>query len=139
EGGVPGAPGSRGGPGQKRARGAGLCGAPAAAEAMISPGALLLEAPAPRAATPDGRRKDPADFTRRPVCVAGGATVGAGAVLAPGVAVGAHALVALGAVVVRDVPAYALVAGNPAQQCGWVCRCGHTLDEERRCPACARI
>jgi acetyltransferase-like isoleucine patch superfamily enzyme/acyl carrier protein len=122
----------------KIGNGVNVFGATVADEAMICPGALLLEDPAPRATTPDGRRKSPADFTRRPVAVGRGATVGAAAVLAPGVTVGAYALVAVGAVVVRDVFAHALVAGNPARQCGWVCRCGHTLDEQHRCPACAR-
>nr|WP_237535941.1 hypothetical protein [Streptomyces sp. SID3343] len=107
-------------------------------EAMICPGALLLEDPAPRATTPDGHRKTASDFTRAPVTVGQGATIGAGAVLAPGVRVGDHALVAVGAVVVRDVPAHALVAGNPARRCGWVCRCGRTLDASLRCPACPR-
>ncbi|MYW04470.1 hypothetical protein GT354_40605 [Streptomyces sp. SID3343] len=105
---------------------------------MICPGALLLEDPAPRATTPDGHRKTASDFTRAPVTVGQGATIGAGAVLAPGVRVGDHALVAVGAVVVRDVPAHALVAGNPARRCGWVCRCGRTLDASLRCPACPR-
>jgi acetyltransferase-like isoleucine patch superfamily enzyme/acyl carrier protein len=122
----------------KIGNGANVFGATIADGAMICPGALLLEDPAPRATTPDGRRKGADDFTRRPVAVGRGATVGAAAVLAPGVTVGAYALVGVGAVVVRDVPAHALVAGNPARQCGWVCVCGHTLDEQHHCPTCAR-
>ncbi|MGH8967928.1 MAG: hypothetical protein ACRDXB_21760, partial [Actinomycetes bacterium] len=62
-------------------------------------------------------------------CVGTDCTLGAGAIVAPGVTVGAHAMVALGAIVAHDVPAHALVAGNPARQCGWVCRCGHTLHD----------
>ncbi|MER5358557.1 phosphopantetheine-binding protein [Streptomyces sp. NPDC002785] len=117
---------------------AGVFGASVADEAMICPGVLLLEDPAPRATTPDGQRKGPDDWTRRPVTINTGATIGAGAVIAPGVTVGAHALVALGAVVLRDVPAYGLVIGNPARQVGWVCRCGHTLDPSLRCTTCWR-
>ncbi|MGH3799488.1 MAG: phosphopantetheine-binding protein [Pseudonocardiaceae bacterium] len=110
-------------------------GAQIADAVMICPGALLLEDPAPRATT-DGRRKQSGEFTRRPVTVGYGATIGAGAVIAPGTVIGPHALVALGAVVVRDVAAHALVAGNPARHCGWVCTCGHTLNDHLRCPAC---
>jgi acetyltransferase-like isoleucine patch superfamily enzyme/acyl carrier protein len=122
----------------KIGNGASIFGATIADDAMICPGALLLEDPAPRASTPEGRPKGPADFQRRPVVVERGATIGAGATLAPGVTIGAYALVAIGAVVVRPVPAHALVAGNPARQCGWVCVCGHTLDDQHHCPVCGR-
>ena len=106
-------------------------------EAMICPGALLLEDPAPRSLTPGGQRKGAGDFTCRPVVVGRGATVGAGAVLAPGVTVGPHALIGVGAVVLRDVPAHAVVLGNPARVIGWACRCGHRLDETLHCTACS--
>ncbi|MGW1189237.1 phosphopantetheine-binding protein [Streptomyces sp. NPDC002559] len=107
-------------------------------EAMICPGALVLEDPAPRATTPDGRRKGPQDWTRLPATIHTGATIGAAAVIAPGVTVGPHALVALGAVVLRDVPAHGLVIGNPARQVGWVCRCGHALNAQLHCTGCPR-
>ncbi|MET9661652.1 phosphopantetheine-binding protein [Streptomyces sp. NPDC006510] len=117
---------------------ANVFGADVGDEAMICPGVLVLEDPAPRATTPDGRRKGPQDWTRHPVTISTGATIGAAAVIAPGVTVGPHALVALGAVVMRDVPAHGLVIGNPARQVGWVCRCGHTLDAALRCTDCPR-
>lgn len=107
-------------------------------DAMISPHAALLEDPAPRATTPDGRRKQHTDVDQRPVTVERRATIGAGAMVAPGVTVGHDALVAIGAVVVRDVLPYALVAGNPARQCGWVCTCGQSLTETLHCPRCRR-
>jgi UDP-2-acetamido-3-amino-2,3-dideoxy-glucuronate N-acetyltransferase len=115
-----------------------LFGASVGDEAMICPGALLLEDPAPRATTPGGARKDPDDWASRPVTIGAGATVGAGAVIAPGVTVGARALVGLGSVVLRDVPAHGLVIGNPARQVGWACRCAATLDASLACPACRR-
>ncbi len=64
-----------------------------------------------------------------------GATLGAGTVVVCGVAIGPHAFCAAGSVVTRDVPAHALVAGNPARQKGWVCRCGERLDG-LTCPGC---
>jgi acetyltransferase-like isoleucine patch superfamily enzyme len=65
-----------------------------------------------------------------------GASLGAGVVVVCGTEIGAHAFAAAGAVVTRDVPAHAFVAGNPARQKGWVCACGERLDAELSCPAC---
>ena len=70
-----------------------------------------------------------------------GASIGAGAVVVAGNTIGAHALVAAGAVVTRDVPAWAVVAGNPARQRGWVCLCGHLLNldaDDAGCANCGR-
>ena len=61
--------------------------------------------------------------------VGDGAAIGARAVVRAGLTVGAWALVGAGAVVVRDVPDYALVVGNPAVQKGWVGRAGVQLVE----------
>jgi acetyltransferase-like isoleucine patch superfamily enzyme len=115
-----------------------IFGATVGDEAMICPGALLLEDPAPRATNPDGTRKTASDWTPRPVSVGAGATIGAGAIIAPGVTIGRRAVVAIGAVVTRDVADHALVAGNPARPVGWACTCGTTLDAGLRCPACRR-
>jgi acetyltransferase-like isoleucine patch superfamily enzyme len=72
--------------------------------------------------------------------VAQGASLGARCVILAGVRIGAYAMVAAGAVVTRDVPAQALVAGVPAKCLGWVCRCGGRLVEIEaaawRCPQC---
>lgn len=105
---------------------------------MISPQAVLTEDRAPRATRPDGQRQGPGDWTSTPVIVRRGATIGAGARIAPGVEIGRYALVGIGAVVLRDVPAHALVLGNPARACGWVCRCAGSLDSQLRCPRCAQ-
>lgn len=70
-----------------------------------------------------------------------GASVGANATIVCGHRIGDYAFVAAGAVVTKDVPAYALVAGVPARHIGWVCWCGTRLVEEARlpsCPACRR-
>lgn len=58
-----------------------------------------------------------------------GATVGANATIVCGVELGRYSFVGAGAVVTRDFPDYALVAGNPARQIGWMSRHGHRLVE----------
>jgi UDP-2-acetamido-3-amino-2,3-dideoxy-glucuronate N-acetyltransferase len=58
-----------------------------------------------------------------------GASIGANATIVCGHELGAYAFVAAGAVVTRDVPAYALVAGVPARRVGWMCQCGERLAE----------
>lgn len=56
-----------------------------------------------------------------------GATIGANATVICGVEVGAYSLIGAGAVVTKNVPAYALMMGNPARQKGWVSEAGITL------------
>ena len=60
-----------------------------------------------------------------------GATVGANATIVCGVTLGRYAFIAAGAVVTKDVPDYALMAGVPAKQLGWMSRHGHPLKLER--------
>lgn len=77
----------------------------------------------------------------KPTLVKRGASLGANSTIVCGTTVGRFAFVAAGAVVNRDVPDYALVAGVPARQIGWVCYCGVRLrggSSELTCPACAR-
>ncbi|MDN5768124.1 MAG: N-acetyltransferase [Humibacillus sp.] len=95
---------------------------------FIGPAACLTNDSYPRAVSPEGERLEDDDWERRGVRVDDGAAVGARAVVLGGVRIGAWAMVAAGAVVVRDVPAYALVAGVPARQIGWVDRRGRRTD-----------
>lgn len=67
-----------------------------------------------------------------------GATIGANATVVCGHELGAWCTIAAGAVVTKDVPAHALMAGVPAKQIGWVCECGQVLDENLHCPDCGR-
>ena len=64
----------------------------------------------------------------RPTLVRRGATLGANCTIVCGITIGEYAFVGAGAVVTRDVPAHALVAGNPARQIGWMSRYGERLD-----------
>lgn len=63
----------------------------------------------------------------RKTLVKRGATIGANATVVCGTTIGRFALVAAGAVVKADVADYAIVAGVPAKQVGWCCKCGTTL------------
>lgn len=68
--------------------------------------------------------------------VRAGASLGAGAVLLPGVTVGLWAMVGAGSLVTRDVPDFALVYGSPARVHGYVCRCGQSLRMNGRAATC---
>ncbi len=76
-------------------------------DVFIGMGVIFCDTKLPRAwKSADGHRKPPT------VCK--GATIGAGAVILPGVKIGEYAVVAAGSVVTKNVPAYCLVKGNPA-------------------------
>ena len=77
----------------------------------------------------------------RKTLVRKGATIGANATIICGVTLGRYCFVGAGAVVTKDVPAHALVAGVPAVLAGWLCECGVKLDEglmELTCSACGK-
>lgn len=63
----------------------------------------------------------------RQTLVRRGATLGANCTIICGISIGEHAFIGAGAVVNRDVPAYALMLGVPARRSGWMCRCGVQL------------
>jgi len=67
-----------------------------------------------------------------------GATLGANSTIVCGHTVGRCALIAAGAVVTKDVKDYALMAGVPAKQIGWVCECGERLPERLVCGKCGK-
>jgi len=107
---------------------------------FIGPGAIFTNDRKPRAINPDGTLKGNDDWEVGETRVCYGASIGAGAVILPGVMIGTFALVGAGAVVTRDVPAYGLVVGNPARLIGYVCKCATRLVEDGdgryHCPAC---
>ena len=66
-----------------------------------------------------------------------GASLGANCTIVCGNSVGKHAFVGAGAVVTKDVPDYALVAGVPATIRGWVCECGEKLELDGGSATCS--
>ena len=69
-----------------------------------------------------------------PTLVRRGATIGANATIVCGNTLGAYCMIAAGAVVTRDVPDFALMAGVPARRIGWVSRSGERLGPDLICP-----
>jgi UDP-2-acetamido-3-amino-2,3-dideoxy-glucuronate N-acetyltransferase len=68
-----------------------------------------------------------------------GASIGANATVVCGYTIGEYAFIGAGAVVTRDVPAHALMAGVPARRIGWACQCGERLPPGTgavECPKC---
>lgn len=56
-----------------------------------------------------------------------GVTIGANATIVCGHTLGDYSFLGAGTVITRDVPAYALMVGNPGKRIGWMCRCGERL------------
>jgi UDP-2-acetamido-3-amino-2,3-dideoxy-glucuronate N-acetyltransferase len=75
----------------------------------------------------------------RPIIVRRGATVGANATIVCGHTLGEYCFIAAGAVVVVDVPAYALMAGVPARRIGWMSAHGERLGPDLKCPITGQI
>jgi UDP-2-acetamido-3-amino-2,3-dideoxy-glucuronate N-acetyltransferase len=99
-------------------------------EVFCGPSMVFTNVYNPRAAVV---RKD----EYRPTLVRRGATLGANCTIVCGVTIGRYAFIAAGAVVNRDVPDFALMAGVPARQTGWISRFGERLqlqDGRARCP-----
>lgn len=105
---------------------------------FIGPAAVLTNDRYPRSVGVNGQLKRSADWDACGVVVHEGASIGARAVVVAGVEIGRWALVAAGAVVTKDVPEFALVAGMPARRIGWVGRAGVSLapagGSQWRCP-----
>lgn len=120
------------------------------AGAFIGPGAVFTNDARPRSArNPEvpalaARYGETANWLQE-TRIGRGAAIGANAVILPGLSLGPYAMVGAGAVVTRNVGAYALVAGNPARPSGFVGPTGARLSEDAagvwQCPetgACFR-
>ncbi|MBT2522730.1 acyltransferase [Arthrobacter sp. ISL-28] len=105
---------------------------------FIGPAVVLTNDTYPRSVSPDGSLKSAHDWTPVGVTIEDGASIGARAVCVAPLTVGRWATVAAGAVVTKDVPAFALMAGVPARRLGWVGKAGEPLRQEGDfwvCPA----
>ena len=86
----------------------------------------------PRSKYPKGKQK------YKKTLIKHDATLGANSTILCGHVIGEFAMIAAGAVVTKNVQSYALMAGVPAKQIGWVCECGQILEEDFKCHICGR-
>jgi UDP-2-acetamido-3-amino-2,3-dideoxy-glucuronate N-acetyltransferase len=104
---------------------------------FLGPNCVLTNDPNPRAYI-----KKSADSLVETL-IRSNATIGANATIVCGVTIGRYAFIGAGAVVIRSVPDFALVVGNPARQIGWMCVCAQRIPLRIRkdvlvCPHCQR-
>jgi UDP-2-acetamido-3-amino-2,3-dideoxy-glucuronate N-acetyltransferase len=106
---------------------------------FIGPAVVFTNDQFPRAVNPDGSPKSASDWEAVGVTVLEGAAIGAKSVCIAPLTIGAWSLVGSGSTVVKDVPDFALVVGNPARRIGWVGKAGQpltqTADDLWECPA----
>jgi UDP-2-acetamido-3-amino-2,3-dideoxy-glucuronate N-acetyltransferase len=100
-------------------------------DVFVGPSATFTNVRRPRVKHPRSESGKGWDRT----VVGDGATLGAAAVLVAPVRVGRGAMIGAGSVVTHDVPAHAVVVGNPAKVVGYACACGERI-EERVCASC---
>jgi UDP-2-acetamido-3-amino-2,3-dideoxy-glucuronate N-acetyltransferase len=95
-------------------------------DVFCGPSCVLTNVNNPRA---DVSRKD--EF--RPTPIGRGASIGANATIVCGNTLGEYCFIGAGAVVTKDVPAFALMAGNPARRIGWMSKAGERLGADLVC------
>ncbi|MBC9877531.1 N-acetyltransferase [Bradyrhizobium sp. INPA01-394B] len=96
-------------------------------DVFCGPSCVFTNVNNPRA---DVSRKD--EFRRTPI--GRGASIGANATIVCGHALGEYCFIGAGAVITKDVPSFALMAGNPARRIGWMSRAGERLSGDLVCP-----
>ena len=89
-------------------------------DVFLGPGVVLTNVINPRSAI--SRRHE-----FKTTLIKKGASIGANATIICGITINEYAFIGAGALVTRDVPAYALIVGNPGRQTGWMSEWGHKL------------
>jgi carbonic anhydrase/acetyltransferase-like protein (isoleucine patch superfamily) len=97
---------------------------------FVGPAVVFTNDQFPRAINVDGTIKSGSDWHAVGVDVREGASIGAKSVCIAPVVIGRWALVGAGSTVIKDVPDFALVVGNPARRIGWVGRAGRPLTND---------
>lgn len=103
---------------------------------FCGPSMVFTNVRTPRSAFPRNTSED-----YQATLVKHGASIGANATIVCGTTVGEWAFIAAGAVVTKDVPAHAIIAGVPGRIMGWACECGLTLKfdgEQATCAECGK-
>jgi acetyltransferase-like isoleucine patch superfamily enzyme len=97
---------------------------------FIGHGVMFTNDVYPRATSLDGQLQSEADWKVEKTIVKQGASIGTGATILPKTCIGENAIVGAGSVVTKDVPAYAVIAGNPARVLRYlnVSQKGHAID-----------
>jgi acetyltransferase-like isoleucine patch superfamily enzyme len=84
-------------------------------DVFIGHGVTFINDTYPRATTEGGTLQTEKDWKVEPTVIKRGASIGSGATILCNVTIGEHAIIGAGSVVTKDVPAHAIVAGNPAR------------------------
>lgn len=84
-------------------------------DVFIGHGVTFINDSYPRATTSDGQLQTEADWKVEKTVICSGASIGSGSTILSRVTIGENAIVGAGSVVTKDVPAHAIVAGNPAK------------------------
>jgi len=101
-------------------------------DVFCGPSIVFTNIATPRSAIPRNTQDD-----YLPTLVRRGASIGANATIVCGHTLGEYAFIGAGSVVTKDVPAYALMYGNPARRHGWACECGLRLEFVENAAECA--